>query len=110
MIEVIDQDELTKHLKTHPRVIALFYASWCPFCRIFHSTFNKKAQNPGKATYMRVQIDEDENPIWETYSLNAVPSIILFENGKVAKRLDCQMGMGLNELQFEKWLEPVKPT
>jgi thioredoxin 1 len=110
MIEVTEQDELTKHLKMHPRVIALFYASWCPFCRSFLSTFNKQAQNPGKDMYMRVQIDEDENPMWETYTLNAVPSIILFENGEVAKRLDCQMGMGLNEQQFKKWLEAVKPT
>ncbi len=107
MIEITEQEQLDKHLKMHPRVIALFYASWCPFCRSFLSVFNKQAQNLGKDIYMKVQIDEDENPIWETYSLNAVPSIILFNNGTVAKRLDCKMGMGLNEQQFKKWLSSI---
>jgi thioredoxin 1 len=105
MIEVTNQEGLTKQLKTNPKVIALFYASWCPFCRSFLSVFNKQAQSPGKATYMRVQIDEDENPMWETYALDAVPSIILFENGDVAKRLDCHLGMGLTEKQYTQWLQ-----
>jgi thioredoxin 1 len=105
MIEVNNQEDLTKQLNTNPKAIALFYASWCPFCRSFLSVFNKQAQNPGKATYMRVQIDEDENPMWETYSLDAVPSIILFENGNVTKRLDCNLGMGLTEKQFTQWLQ-----
>ena len=105
MIEVTEEADLQKQLKANPKTVALFYASWCPFCRSFLSVFNKHAQNAKSATYIKVKIDEDENPIWETYSFEAVPSIILFENGEISKRLDCDLGAGLTEKQFTKWLQ-----
>ena len=108
MSEVTDERDLAKQLKANPHVVALFYASWCPFCRSFLSVFNKHAEKPNSALFIRVKIDEDENPLWETYSLEAVPSIILFENGTVSRRLDCEMGAGLSEKQFSKWLETRK--
>jgi thioredoxin 1 len=104
MIEVSEEEELAKHLESHSKVIALFYSSWCPFCRSFLPTFNKHEQKTGSDTFIKVLIDEDENPIWETYSLEAVPSIIVFEKGKVTRRLDCQLGAGLNEKQLVKFL------
>ncbi len=106
VIEVTNERDLAKQLKANLKVVALFYASWCPFCRSFLSIFSKHAQNPhsGSAIFLRVKIDEDENPLWETYSLEAVPSIIIFENGNVSRRLDCDLGAGLNEKQFVNWL------
>jgi thioredoxin 1 len=104
MIEVSEEEELAKHLEAHSKVIALFYSSWCPFCRSFLPTFNKHVQKTGSDTFIKVLIDEDENPMWETYSLEAVPSIIVFEKGKVTRRLDCQLGAGLNEKQLVKFL------
>jgi thioredoxin len=104
MDEVTDQEELTKLLKAHPKAVALFYSSWCPFCRSFISVFDRHARTPANHAYIKVQIDDDDNPMWETYVLDAVPSLILFENGDVSKRLDCVRGVGLNEKQFTKWL------
>jgi thioredoxin 1 len=106
MIEVTDEKALAKQLKANPKVIALFYSSWCPFCRSFLSVFNKQALNGAdSATFMRVKIDEDENPMWETFTLKAVPSVVLFENMRVSKRLDCELGRGLSERQFTQWLQ-----
>lgn len=105
MIEVSNERDLEKQLKSNPKIFALFYASWCPFCRSFLPVFNKHEEKQGSAQFMRVKIDEDENPLWETYSLEAVPSIILFENGTVSRRLDCDLGAGLTEKQFSKWME-----
>ena len=104
MFEVTDEGELDKYLKSNPKVVALFYASWCPFCRSFLSVFNKYAGRDNSTMFLRVKIDEDVNPLWETYSLEAVPSAILFEDGKVSRRLDCELGRGLTEKQFAKWL------
>jgi thioredoxin 1 len=105
MIEVSEEEDLAKNLESHSKVIALFYSSWCPFCRSFLPTFNKHVQKKDSETFIRVLIDDDENPIWETYALEAVPSIIIFEKGKVTRRLDCQLGTGLNEKQLIKFLE-----
>jgi thioredoxin 1 len=107
MIELTEEQELTKYIETHPTVVALFYSSWCPFCRSFLPTFDKHAQKAGSDIFIKVMIDDDENPIWETYSLEAVPSIILFEKGKVKQRLDCQLGAGLNEKQLINFLDKI---
>jgi thioredoxin 1 len=104
VIEVADENSLMKHLNENPKVFALFYASWCPFCRSFLSVFNKHANKDQSGFFMRVKIDEDENPMWETYSLAAVPSVLLFENSEVSRRLDCDLGAGLTEKQFTSWL------
>lgn len=105
MIEVADKKDLATQLAKNGRVVALFYASWCPFCRSFLSVFNKYAQKESSAVFLKVKIDEDENPLWEDYSLEAVPSVIVFEKGQVSRRLDCELGAGLNEKQFAKWLQ-----
>ncbi len=107
MIEISDQNELNKQLAQNKKAFALFYASWCPFCRTFLSMFNKYAEKTASGMFLRVRIDEDENPLWEEYSLVAVPSIILFENGQVASRLDCELGAGLTEQQLSRWLKSV---
>ncbi len=105
MIEVTDENALADQLAKNPKVVALFFASWCPFCRSFLSVFNKHTETKGSPVFMRVKIDEYENPLWETYSIEAVPTAVLFENGTVSRRLDCEPGAGLTEKQFSKWLE-----
>lgn len=107
MIEVEDKADLDVQLARNERVVALFYASWCPFCRSFLSVFNKYSQKEGSAVFLKVRIDEDENPLWEDYSLEAVPSVILFEKGQVSRRLDCELGAGLNERQLREWLSTL---
>jgi hypothetical protein len=37
-----------------------------------------------------------------------VPTIIYFEEGKVNKRLDAQLGKGLSETAFKNWIEEFK--
>lgn len=40
-------------------------------------------------------IDEEENPLWDEYSIEIVPTVLFFENGKVVRRLDGKPGRGL---------------
>jgi thioredoxin 1 len=108
MEEVTTQTQLKTHLQTNPTLLALFYASWCPFCRAFLKSFNQYATQPNALKTLKVKIDEDENPLWSTYNLEAVPVVILFENGQVKRRLDCELGAGLTEAQFQKWLKTTQ--
>jgi thioredoxin 1 len=105
MIEVTSKSELASQLKANEKVVALFYASWCPFCRRFFTVFDKYAQKAGSKVFLKVNVDDEENPLWEEYELEAVPSVILFERGQVSRRLDCQLGSGLTEEQFSVWLQ-----
>jgi thiol-disulfide isomerase/thioredoxin len=113
MIEVENKESFTEELNKNERVLALFYATWCPHCMRFVPAFKKKVTTFTGAEVVHVIIDDYDNPMWDDYEIDAVPTVILFEKGKIAKRLDGKFGVGLNEKQLVVWLEELtasKPT
>ena len=104
MIEVSNKRDLERLLKKNKRVLALFYASWCPYCRIFLPVFDKNVSNRRFNLVLRVKVDDYDNPLWDEYSIKAVPTIIFFDEGQVSRRLDGRLGYGLNEKEFKDWL------
>ena len=108
MIQVDNEQDLNIQLKANDKVLALFYASWCPYCMRFVPVFDKKVVNFGVGDIIHVLLDDFDNPLWSDYSIDAVPTLIFFEKGKVCKRLDGKIGAGLNEKQLVVWLEEFK--
>jgi len=104
MIEVENEKELIGNLKSGLRVFALFYASWCPFCRAFLPIFKQHAQRNVEDKFLLVKVDDETNPLWEKYEIDVVPTVILFKSKKVSRRLDGTLGVGLNERQLEQFL------
>ena len=102
MIEVTEQDELTKHLKMHPRVIALFYASWCPFCVRFLPIFRKRVAEAGRRC---VLVQDDQQSIAGLYAIEVYPTVLFFEKGAVSKRLDGVPGFGLDEKRLTEFVD-----
>ncbi len=105
MLEVSNNRDLKSQLKKGKKIIALFYASWCPFCIRFLPAFDKNYSKYGLNFALRVKVDDYDNPLWAVYSIEAVPTIILFNEGKVSRRLDGRLGLGISEIQYEAWLE-----
>lgn len=89
-------------LKTKAKFLALFYASWCPFSRKFLPIYEKCTANSPNPC-IRVMIDDKED-LCEKYSIQFYPTVLLFENGKVTKRLDAEPGAGLREKQLKNLL------
>jgi thioredoxin-like negative regulator of GroEL len=87
--------DLDDVLKSKDSVVVLFYASWCPFSQRFLPIFEKYAQGKTQ-TCLRVKTD-DKASLCEKYSVDVVPTVLLFEKGKVKKRLDGVPGAGLEE-------------
>ena len=108
MIKVDSRQGLNEELKKHEKVLALFYASWCPYCVAFVPAFNKNVANFKSATVIHVLLDDYDNPLWDDYNVETVPTVIFFEKGKVSKRLDGRFGVGLNAKQFTDWLTEAK--
>ena len=50
-------------------------------------------------------MDNYDDPLWEDYSIEAVPTVIVFSQGEVRSRLDGRSGYGIGELQFKEWLK-----
>ena len=105
MIEVSSKRDLETQLRKNKKVLALFYSSWCPFCRSFLPVFLNFSSKKGIGALLRVKMDDYDDPLWEEYSIEAVPTVIFFDQGEVRRRLDGRSGYGLGELQFKKWLE-----
>jgi thiol-disulfide isomerase/thioredoxin len=97
--------ELEDYVKLDKRFLVLFCASWCPFCQDFLPAFDRILARCGFDKVVRVYIDDYDNALWEDYSIEAVPTAVLFENGKVTRRLDSRLGFGLSEKTFSDWLK-----
>src|SRR4030042_2665712 len=100
MSKVDVEFELEDTVKNKEKVYVLFYASWCPFSQRFLPIFEKYAKNTTKDC-LRVKTD-DKAKLCEKYSVDIVPTVLLFELGAVTKRLDGESGAGLSEKQLKK--------
>lgn len=105
MLEVNNKRDLECHLKDNKEVLALFYASWCSYCRIFLPVFDRNTSKRGFNLVLHVRVDDYNNPLWDEYSIGAVPSVLLFDREKVCRRLDGRFGFGLSEKQLKEWLK-----
>ena len=92
------KSEIENVLKSKEKTFVLFYASWCPFSQRFLPIFEDYAKsNPQEC--MSVVID-DKPDICEKYEIDYYPTVLLFKNGSVEKRLDATPGLGLTKKQL----------
>jgi thiol-disulfide isomerase/thioredoxin len=94
-------------MKNKKKAYVLFYASWCPFSQRFLPIFEKYSEKRPQDC-LRVKTD-DKAKLCEEYSIDTVPTVLLFELGTVTKRLDGEPGAGLSEQQLKKLLSETQP-
>ena len=99
-MEYVTSEEFdSKVLKSSKKTVVLFYATWCPYCANFKPTFESaKIENASK---MGSIIDEDENPLWDRFNIQAVPTMIVFQNGKIISRKDAKKHVGLTKSDMD---------
>ena len=88
--------DFEEFLKCSKGSLVLFYAGWCPYSRSFLPVFEKHAV---AGNCCRV-VTDDMDGCEEKYSIDVVPTVLYFENGKVVRRLDGEPGAGLSEKQL----------
>jgi len=92
------KNDVENVLKSKEKAFVLFYASWCPFSQRFLPIFEDYAKsNPQEC--MSVVID-DKPDLCEKYEIDYYPTVLLFKNGAVEKRLDATPGLGLTKKQL----------
>ncbi|MGZ6298222.1 MAG: thioredoxin family protein [Parachlamydiaceae bacterium] len=80
--------------------VVLFFATWCPFSQRFLPFFKEYSKN-NPNEFLSVIVDEEPD-ICEEYAIEYYPTVIMFKNGKVHKRLDAEPGVGLNRKQLKE--------
>lgn len=98
---VNNENDLGEILTAKESVIALFYTSWCPFCKKFLPIFIRNAEGKGRH-FLSVQ--DDQETIADKYSVTIYPTVLFFKNGVVSKRLDGMPGVGLQEKQLTEFV------
>ncbi len=77
------QDEVLK--SEHP-VLVDFWAEWCGPCRMLAPTIEELAtEYKGRVKVGKVDTDANRNTAMQ-YNINAIPTIILFHKGQIAKK------------------------
>lgn len=97
--------DLDKALKEKDKVIALVYASWCPFCRRFLPIFEQYSREE-KQYFLLAQ--DDRETIADKYAIEVVPTLLFFEKGALSKRLDGVPGIGLSENQLAAFVNETR--
>jgi len=74
-------------------VLIDFYADWCGPCRMLAPIIEELAQEmSGKITVAKVDTDQSVD-VAARFEVTSIPTLILFKNGQVAKRV-----VGLKDL------------
>ena len=94
-------------LKDTRTLAVMFYAEWCPFCRMFYPEF-ERAMSGASLLWAEVDISDTEDPLWERFEINVVPTVIIFKNGQSVFRRDGVLGRGLSRKALEETLETMK--
>ncbi len=99
-MEYVKPEEFdSKVLGDNKKTVVLFYATWCPYCSNFKPTFESaKIETANKVGSI---IDEDENPLWDRFNIQAVPTMIVFQNGKIISRRDAKKHVGLTKSDMD---------
>lgn len=85
-IEKFDLNGFEKILCENNLVLVDFFASWCGPCKMFApivEQLSKKYESSVKTIKLDIDFNQD---IADKYSIQSVPTLILFKNGTVAER------------------------
>ena len=96
-LEISTVPDFRREVEGSPEpTVVMFTTSWCPFCRRFKPKFVEAAAKADLRCAM-VYIDDWENPLWDEYRVEVVPTLVLFENGRPVARRDGVLGRGLGD-------------
>ena len=99
-----DGNRLRELIGSGRDTLVLFYASWCPFSKMFLPVYEKNACGEGCYRVLADEVPDTE----DAYALEFFPTVILFKKGKKYARLDAIPGEGLREHMLLDFIQSCK--
>jgi thioredoxin 1 len=114
-VENLEPDQIDNLLSKGNKALVMFYADWCPFCQNFKSIFEslisvilKDSKSKRDYQMYGAKVNDDDNPLWDRFSINSIPTLIAFEKKKIVARRDAKMGVGLTKSDLNSMLKELK--
>ncbi len=82
------------------KCLVFFYSSWCPYCR--KSFRHLKTLDSSKVKLYRVDLSDENNPLWETLKIEVVPTLVAFKGGGEFWRANGVSMVGLTKADFDR--------
>lgn len=87
VVELSDSSFEREVIQSEKPVLVDFWAPWCGPCRMLLPTIEKLAREyAGRIKVAKLNTDE-HNDTPSRFGINAIPTLIIFKNGKIAERL-----------------------
>jgi thioredoxin 1 len=85
--EVTDDNFQAEVIESETPVLVDFWAPWCGPCRRVSPIVEEIAnEHAGELKVVKMNTDENQNTAIE-YNIMSIPTLILFQNGQVAKKI-----------------------
>ncbi|TLX81695.1 MAG: thioredoxin family protein [Thaumarchaeota archaeon] len=107
-MEQLQPNQFDRFLSEGKKSLVMFYADWCPFCQKFKPIFESLANiaNNNISFYASV-INDDDNPLWDRFSINTVPTLIAFDKSNIISRREAKIGHGLSKSEIDSILKEI---
>jgi thioredoxin 1 len=87
ILEVNDKNFGKEVLEAQGKILVDFWAPWCGPCRM-QTPILEKLVSSGAVNAKITKLNTDENPeTAQKYGIQAIPTLIIFQNGEVLERL-----------------------
>ncbi len=101
LTNIVKLPALKEVLKTKPKVIIDFYASWCGPCKKIGPVFEELSKNTKGITFIKVNVDEAEELV-NDYKVGSMPTFLAFHNEREVNRF-----AGANDIKLKEMIEQL---
>ncbi len=106
---LVAADFVGERLRRPGRYVVCFGASWCPITRRFLPKFTEAREKLGGRLAL-ADLTDLASPWWETFRIRITPSVIVFRDGALERRLDGRRFLGVTARALAALEAPPGPA
>lgn len=85
MVKQINSDEFKEVIKEGKVVVDLF-ATWCGPCKMLSPVLDEISEEITTTKFYKIDVDDNED-IAREYNVMSIPTVLVFENGKLTNTI-----------------------